>query len=376
MHQTFKVGDVVGKYTVLGFAGTQENPRWEVRTESGNEGTISEESLRAAFREATLTPEYINGLSASAYAQLVREVGEEKINRVMKRSVAKPSAPENFNSREITSKWFAARPQIPRTRNNTRLFDEYLAKMPNPNFTSEDFDRAFADLFLKLELNPQAAGIVSFGDAIRGETAINELSSIQIKQLQKSFPVVAPVDFDKLTLDQILVEVGKKTTSKEFDAFTKQVDQESGIKAPVPPLLAAAREKIWSGFFETHPRLVPSEETKTKLLDLLKAKSNFNPSAESLPVLHQYLDAALEFLIQSGGEVEVYLESNIHSAGATRWQVNEPRPIGAPIPRFDDTPVEVTLADIDAMPAAEYANKSLNPAFRQAVDRLTARFAG
>src|SRR5437016_1051903 len=192
MDQQFKVGDVVGKYVVLGFAGTQDDPQWEVRTESGNEGIISEETLRAAFRDVTLTPQYINSLSASAYKQLVREIGEKTVDRVLNRKTAKPEVPANIDQREIAAKWFSSYPQIPRTRSNVAAFDDYLAKMENPTFTSKDFDRAFSELFFSLELNPKSAGIDGFGEAIRGRAAIDKLSSLQIKQLQKSFPVVQP----------------------------------------------------------------------------------------------------------------------------------------------------------------------------------------
>ena len=123
-----------------------------------------------------------------------------------------------------------------------------------------------------------------------------------------------------------------------------------------------------------HPNVVPTEELKAKLLGLLKANSKFNSSNESLPVLNQHLDSALDFLLQSGREVEVYLEPNVHTSGGTRLVVNEPRPIGAAIVVDQETPVVVTIGDITAMGSEEYAKKLVNPRFKKAVDQLYQRF--
>jgi|SRR6266481_1925461 len=377
--KNFEVNDKIGRYTLTEFGGTndKQEPLWWATTDSSsNQRLVPESRLRKELRLAELTPALIRGLSSKAYDQLRFEVGEEEINRVLNRN-PKVIAPPIDEQLKIARSWWDVHPQIPRTKKNVTIFDDYLAKLPDATFSAADFDRAFSDLFFKLELDPTKAGIEGFGEAIRGEAAVGKLSSGQIKQLQKSFPIVVPVDFSKLSEDETIKEAGKLLpTSKQFLEWTKEVDKAKGIEQPVPPLMAAAREKTWASFFEIHPRVVPTEDIKVKLLSLLKANSEFNSSNESLPVLNQYLDSALEFLVQSGGEVEIYLEPNTHTSGGSRWIVNEPRPIGAPVPRFDDTPVEVTLADVNAMPAAEYAQKSLNPAFRQAVDRLTARFAG
>lgn len=366
--KTFEVGDQIGRYKIIEFAGADIEgiPQWRIETLRGNEGILSEAKLRIELRNANLTPEYVRGLSAKAYDELLKEVGQEVIDRVLKRSGPTNQAPSEVHQREIADKWFSWHPQVPRTRANARVFDEYLAAMANPTFTSKDFDRAFSDLFFKLELNPKAAGIEGIGDGIRGEAAIRKLTSERIAQLQKSFPVKPPVDFSKLSQDEILNQVAKVTTSAQFDQWTKEVDKEKGVEQPVPPLLLAAREKIWANFFELHSDLVPTEELQAKLLKVL--------SENNLSVLNQHLDTALDLLVQSGDPVVARQEPNTRTAGSTRWVMNKPRPIGAAIVVDEETPVTVTVAEINAMDASQYAAKCLNPAFRKAVNELYERF--
>ncbi len=174
-------------------------------------------------------------------------------------------------------------------------------------FHKQRLDRAFSDLFFRLKQHPQGSRNRRFRRRDSRRSCNSELTSTQIAQLQKSFPVTPSVDFNKLSQDQILREVAKITSLKQFDEFTKQVDQEKGIEQPVPPLLLAAG-RGYPENFGMHPNVVPTEELKAKLLGLLKANSKFNSSNESLPVLNQHLDSALDFLLQSRREVEVYLE--------------------------------------------------------------------
>jgi hypothetical protein len=374
----FEVGDKIGKYVLTEFGGTKDNgePLWWASTGTEkHEDLVPVSKLLKELRVSELTPALIAGLSSKAYDELCKEVGLDEIDRVISRGGSKPVAPSKENQVEIARAWWELHPQIPRTRSNVQAFDDYLAKMPSPTFSTNDFDRAFSDLFTTLELNPKLAGIDGHGEAVRGWTALEKLSSAQIKQLQKAFPVTREVDYSNLSLNETIKEVGNlPISSDQFIKWTEEVDKELGIKRPVPPLLLEAREKIWANFFQLHPTVVPSEEIKAKLLALLQKNSKFNPSDETLPVLNQHLDQALEFLIQNGGEVEVFLEPNAHASGGSRWIVNEPRPRGS-VPQFDDTPVEVSLADINKMSSSEYAQKMLNPNFRDAVDRLMANTA-
>jgi len=355
----FEVSDKIGRYTLTEFGGTTDTgePLWWTTTDNGNEGLVRESKLRKELRIAELTPAFITALSSKAYDELCKEVGEDEIDRVLNRTpkVAGPSKEEQV---KIAREWWETHPQVPRTRSNVASFDDYLVKSPKASF-----DTAFADLFYKLELNPKAAGIDGHGEGIRGEAAINKLTSTQVKQLQKSSPVVVPVDYTKLSEDEIIREVGKQPlTAEGFIAWTRTVDKERGIEQPVPPLLIAAREKIWASFFEINSGLVPTEELKAKLLETLKANGN-------LPVLNQNLNIALGQLIKTGDPVVLRQDSNARAAGGTRWQANDPRP-KAPVVPFDDTPVVLSPADINSMSAAEYGRKLLDPNFRKAADAL------
>ena len=365
--KTFESGDVIGRYALTEFGGTKETgePLWWATTENGNEGLVPESKLRRELRVAELTPAFVTGLSSKAYNELVKEVGYEEIDRVLNRApnVATPSKEEQV---QIARTWWETHPQVPRTRSNVAAFDDYLVKSPNASF-----DTAFADLFYKLELNPKAVGIDGFGEGIRGEAAIGRLTSGQIKQLQRKISVTAPVDFSKLSVEETVKEIGKlPITSEEFINWTKEADKAMGIEQPVPPLLTAAREKIWQNFSELHPDITLTGELKTKLLDLLKPHSPINPdSDEPLSVLNQHLDRGLVWLVQAGDPVVIWQESNIRTSGGSRWQINDSRPSSI-IPRFDDSPVEITLSQINAMDGKSYAEKLLNPQFRLAVDRL------
>ncbi len=373
--KNFEVNDKIGRYTLTEFAGTNPNgePLWWALRDNGNrnEGLVPESRLRKELRLAELTPEFINGLSAKAFDELLKEVGQDAIDQVLKNRRPKHQAPSYAGQHEIAAKWFSWHPQVPKTRSNSELFDSYLQDMTNPSFTSKDFDAAFADLFFKLELNPVAAGIEGLGDGIRGENEIRKLTSTQIAQLQKSFPVKPTVDFSKLSQDEVLVEVAKVTNLREFDQFVKDVDREKGIEAPVPPLLVEARQKMWSGFFQIHRDLLPTEELQIRILEIL--------SENNLPVLNQHLETALDFLIQANDPVVQRQDSGTWSSGGSQvggsqWVVNTPRSHGAPIVIDDQTPVTVSLADITAMGSEEYAKKLLNPQFKKAVDRLYQRF--
>jgi hypothetical protein len=361
----FEPGDKIGPYVLDEFAGTNTKgePRWYAKDENGTllKNTVSETALRKILRTAEFTPQDIRNLSSRAYNELVEEIGEDGIREILGATV-KQTAPEATKQREIAAKWFAWHPQVPQTRANTKRFDDYLERMPNPTFTSRDFDKAFADEFLKLELNPEAAGIKGFGQGIRGWEAIDKLTSSQVQQLQKSFAAARTIDFSKLSPEGYLTEVGLLTDSAdEFIEKTREIDKVRGIKQPVPPLLAQAREQIWSNFFQIHPDLSPTEGLQVKLEEILKAND--------WPILNQHLDAALDQLIQSGDPVIERQSSSVYKYGGTRAVLNQPRPT-TPQLISDGSPVAVTLTEINAMDGETYGKKCLDPEFSKAVERL------
>ncbi len=169
--KNFEVNDKIGRYTLTEFGGTndKQEPLWWATTDSSsNQRLVPESRLRKELRLAELTPALIRGLSSKAYDQLRFEVGEEEINRVLNRN-PKVIAPPIDEQLKIARSWWDVHPQIPRTKKNVTIFDDYLAKLPDATFSAADFDRAFSDLFFKLELDPTKAGIEGFGEAIRGE---------------------------------------------------------------------------------------------------------------------------------------------------------------------------------------------------------------
>jgi hypothetical protein len=381
--KTFIEGDIIGRYVIDEFGGTNNKNEsfWWV-TQNGEPKCIPEKKLRAELARAEWTPEKIRKLSSRAYTELCQEIGEDAIEEIMGASGKKSDAPPALKQYEITAKWWEVHPQIPKTKKNVELFDKTLAELSNPTFTSSDFDRVFEELFPQLELSPRKAGIEGFGEAVTGATAIQKFTSAQLQQLQKSFPVKVPVDFAELSQDEIMVEVAKNTTADGFLEYTKTVDTEKGIEQPVPFLLQADREKTWRDFFQNHPDVSPTDELKQKLLGLLKPGSVLNPGVPAqpgsplnpgetdfLPVQIHFLENALAFLIEADDPSVTQQESNTYQYGKTRLVVNEPRP-KAPIPAFDDSPITVTLTEINKMSAKEYGEKSLNPRFREAVDAL------
>src|SRR5882724_10370063 len=224
--QHFEVGDQIGRYTLTEFGGTKDSGEplwWATTTAEKHENLVSVSKLRKELRVSELTPAFINALSSKAYDELCKEVGLDEIDRVMQRGVSKHIAPPKGDQVEIARVWWESHPQIPRTRSNVQAFDDYLAKMPNPTFTTDDFDLALGDLFTKLELNPKAVGIDGFGEAVRGWSALEKLSAAQTKQLQKPVPVAPPqVDFTKLSLDETIKEVGNlPITSDQFIKWTE-----------------------------------------------------------------------------------------------------------------------------------------------------------
>jgi hypothetical protein len=364
--KTFESGDVIGRYTIDEFSGTNPSGQlfWWVTDPDGKPLLIAEKKLRAELARAEWTPDKILNLSSKAYDELCREIGTDGVEEILGASKPKNQAPSNIQQREIASKWFASRPQVPRTRANTKLFDDYLAKMSNPTFTSQDFDRAFSDLFTELELNPKTAGIDGFGEAIRGWQAIEKLTATQVQQLQKSFPT--PPKAETLTAKQALEIVVGPMTSKEFVDWTKTVDAKEGIKQPIPPLLLQAREKTWSDFFQLHPGVIATTELKDKLLQYL--------AKNGLSFALQHLGLALQDLIEQKDKSVVEQESGVHSYGGTNFVAGDPRS-RSPLPKFDDSPVIVTLAEVNAMDAKTFGEKSLNPAFQKAVDNLREKIA-
>jgi hypothetical protein len=371
--QNFQQGDKIGGYTIDEFGGTNTKgePTWWVVDESGKPVIIKESKLLRELRTAELTPQMVRNLSSKAYDQLRQEIGDDGIDEIMKSSKpqAAVQAPTATQQREISAKWFEAHPQIPQTRENSRLFNTYLGTMTNPSFSSRDFDIAFADLFFQLELHPKAAGIQRHGEAIRGQAAIDKLTASECQQLQKAFPVAVSVDYTKMSQDEILNEAARHLTADKFIDWTKEVDKEAGIAQPVPPLLLSDRERIWSTFFQVHANLLATSELQAKLSDLLKKHSEFNPSEQDFPILNQHLDAALQFLADAKDPVVQEGELARRTFGGTSVVMNDPRPRS---PRIqDETPIVVTPAEINAMSGEEYGRRTLDPRFRAAVERLT-----
>jgi hypothetical protein len=364
----FNENDIIGRYVIDEFGGTdpQGGPLWWV-TENGQPKLIKEKKLRAELAKADWTPAKIRKLSSKAYTELCNEIGDDAIEEIMGTSGKKSDAPPISKQREISTKWFEWHPQIPMTRKNVDLFDQALAELPNPTFTSADFDLVFAEkIFETLELNPTKAGISGFGEAVTGETAIQKFTAAQLQQLQTAFPVKVSVDFTKLSENEIMEEVAKTTTAKGFIEYTREVDAEKGIEQPVPPLVQADRERTWRNFFQLHPDISPTDDLKEKLLEVL--------APQKLPVQTQYLEMALTSLVEADDPSVTKQESSTYQYGRARLVLNEPRS-KTPIPAFDDSPVTVTLAEINKMSAKEYGEKSLNPRFREAIDALTQKVA-
>jgi hypothetical protein len=360
--KNWETGDQIGRYKIDEFGGTdgKGEPFWWVIDENGKSKTIRETKLRTELRKGEITPAMIQSLSSKAYNELRNEIGEDGIEEILSASKPQNEPPSGERQREIAEKWFSWRPQIPRTRANVQLFDKYLAELTNPTFTSLDFDRAFTDLFFKLELNPKAAGIDGFGEGIRGETAIRKLTASQIEKLQRAYPT-KPKTAD-LTPDQALRAVVDPMTADEFGKWTQEVDKEKGIQQPVPPLLAHAREQTWSNFFQLNRNVTRTTELQDKLLHFLKEKG--------LSFALQHLGLALRLLIEQGDESVVRQESGIQSYGGTKMEIYQPRP-KTPLPAYDDSPVTITLAELNAMDSKTYGEKILNPQFHKAVDALT-----
>ena len=368
MKKTFETGDMIGRYVIDEFAGTnnKREPAWWV-TENGEPKIVTEKKLRAEIAHSEWTPEKIRKLSARAYDELRREIGEDTIDEILgttqtKQTVEKPPAQRQY---EICAKWFEAHPQIPQTKTNVRLFDQFLGELANPTFTSRDFDLAFEELFPQLELNPTKAGIEGFGDAIRGETANKKFTAAQIQQLQKAFSVKVPVDFSKLSENEILAEVAKTTTADGFIQYTREVDREKGVAAPLPPAVQADLDRSWRNFFQLHPEISPTDEIKAKLWDVL--------TKNGLPVQTQYLSMALDSLLEAGDPSVTKQESGVYKAGRSQWVVNEPRPKSPSL--VDNSPVTVTIAEINALDAKTYGERLKNPQFVAAVEALTGKSA-
>jgi hypothetical protein len=359
--KTFIEGDQIGPYRIDEFAGSNNRGElvWWV-TQNGQPKIITEKKLRAVMAKADWSPEKIRQLSSKAYTELCKEIGEETVEEIVSASAKKSDAPPLARQYEIAAKWWEMHPQIARTRANVELFDSHLAKMPNPTFTSKDLDIAFSELFFDLELNPKAAGIDGHGEGIRGR-ALDRLSSAQLQQLQKAFPVPVPVDFNKLSEDEILKEIAKTTTADGFLEYTKQVDAETGVEQPVSPLVRLDWDRAWKNFFELNLDISPTDELKNKLLKVL--------ATQKWPLQTQYLTMALNSLIEAGDPSVTKQQSNVYRHAGGQLVLNEPRP-KTPLPVYDDSPVTVTLAEINAMNSAEYGRKSLNPEFRKAVDAL------
>ena len=361
----FQSGDQIGSYLIDEFNGQNlkgEN-YWWVKTETGELKSVPEKKLRAQLAKADWTPEKIRSLSSKAYDELVEEIGAETVDEILG-STTKKSALEVTVQREISAKWFQAHPQIPLTKANSKLFDDYLAKMPSPTFTSKDFDLAFGELFTKLELNPLAAGIQGHGEAIRGETALQKFTATQVQQLQKSFPVATkPKNYDRSNVDEAIAEIGD--ISPTADAFVdnlKTLDKSLGKPEQIPPLMMEARRQLWSSFFQLHPSLQPSPDLQQALITVCEENR--------MPMQLQSLDLALEILVEKDSLVVQRQESNVKTYNGARWVTGTPRTQN-PVPQYDPTEtVEITLAELNSMDSKTYGQKVLNPAFRAAVDTL------
>jgi len=362
----FTEGDQIGPFLIDEFAGVQQKtnePFWWV-TENGAPKMVSEKKLRAELAKADWTPAKIRALSSKAYNELCKELGDDIIDKIMGTSGKKSDAPPLARQYEIATKWWEVHPQIPKTKANIELFDKALAELSNPTFTSGDFDRAFDELFPQLELNPRKAGIEGFGEAVIGTSAIRKFTAVQLQQLQKAFPVEVPVDFSKLSQDEIMNEVAKGLSADGFLAYAREVDKEKGVAQPASPLVRLDWERAWKNFFELNLDISPTDELKNKLLEVL--------AKEKWPLQTQYLTMALNSLIETDDPSVTIQQSNVYRHAGGQLVLNEPRP-KTPVPAYDDSPITVTLAEINAMNSAEYGRKSLNPAFRLAVENLMAK---
>jgi hypothetical protein len=373
----FAPEDKIGKYVLDEFAGTNAkgDPRWYVKdAETGNllSKTVGEKTLRGMLRSAELTPQDIRRLSSKGYNELLEEIGQDNVDAILAKDKPKPTVLDTDQQQAMASEWLARHPQVTKTKANSKLLDEYLAKMPNPTFTGKDFDQAFSDLFFALELNPEKVGITGFREGIQGKGAIDKLNSTQLHLLQSPVELEPhPIDFSKLDETQALNVIGNSTKSAdEFLAHLRDIDRAKGIEAPVPPLLVQDRLRIWGEFFNHHRDIVPTEELQTALLELLEPNSalNFNPT-EALPVLNQYLEAGLEILIERQDPVVKRQESGVNRYNGATIVQDQPRARNLQL--VDDSEITVKPSEINAMSAADYAMNLQNPAFARAVERLT-----
>lgn len=368
--KTFETGDQIGPYVIDSFAGNKVSsgePCWWV-TENGESKIITEKKLRTQLAKADWTPEKLKALSSKALEELRKEIGSEAIDDILNIQPAKPTKPENFDQQKIASQWLETHPQVPLTRKNTQLFDDFLGKLEAPTFSVKDWDLAFAELFPQLEFDLKAANfteaeIKQFGEAVRGSKALEKFTSSQLLKLQKSYPRPKPEpDFSKMTQSQIIDEIGKQSkTSEEFLENTRKLDEKLGIKQPISPMQARAEAQIWQTFFSVHTDLTDTPE----LREALEAYLNRN----HLRLLNQYLDLGLEQLIEEKSPAVTYRESNVHQHGGTRSVNYQPRS-SRPLPAYDSEEMTVTVSEINQMSSEEYSKRLQNPSFRSAVDAL------
>src|SRR5437870_3302950 len=104
--KTFESGDVIGRYTIDEFGGTdgKGEPFWWVRDENGKPQTVREMKLRKELRSAELTPQIIHNLSSRTYEELRKEIGDDGIQEIMNTRKPKAEVPANIDQREIAAK--------------------------------------------------------------------------------------------------------------------------------------------------------------------------------------------------------------------------------------------------------------------------------
>src|SRR2546430_1177507 len=157
----FKVGDVIGIYTVTDCAGEDASGEihWNIITPKGNEATFSSTQLRKELRKSKLTSEYVLSLSANALKTLVNEVGEATIEKALKRQKPSPKV----SSDQIQAAWdrfFQEYPQANFQANVTAILAE-LKTLPNPTYKYSEIQKVYEDLMPRglLKLNLAALGL-------------------------------------------------------------------------------------------------------------------------------------------------------------------------------------------------------------------------
>ena len=354
----FKVGDVIGIYTITSCAGEDENHEihWNVITLKGNEGTLSNTRLRKELKQSKLSPEYITSLSGNAYKTLLDEVGEATIQKVLdKKKPAPKVSPEHIQA--LWDEFYRVYPQA-NFDANIKILTAGLQALPNPTHTFEDIRSVYEDALShgRLKVNLAAVGLdKKYGMKIVDN--YNDLMRLSANDYSRlAFPTVQqqPHAADSLTAEQVR-DINKK--------------QNAG---PESPWEVKSREAALKTFFEIHRNIAASaqfEEIKAALVKYVKA----NPL---LPIANvQSYENALSALVANGTiNLEPSETDPIQRYRGTTMQFNPPRKHGAPISAHStnfelvERTKRITAEQISKMTANEYSEALKNPSFAAAID--------